>query len=319
MPRSKISQKKYSEKTQSEFRFCLALYDHDDYNRMENDKQISYMCKGDEICPTTDRFHYQVYIETKQIRLGTLFKRYPKTSFRRSNGKLLLCKYGPTANKAYAHKDGVNLYERGEAREWKGKLSDKELYCPDIGETLKPWQKNIIYTVSRKADDRDIYWLWSEGGGVGKTTFAKYLFCTQKDCIMLEGKAADIRNGILTYRQTNKRYPNIVVVNIPRCRDNQFVSWEGLENIKDMFFYSGKYEGGMICGPNPHLIVFSNSYPQVPKMSADRWNIYEIPTPTLPQQYLKPKILDWGTVIAPVNPHPSGDGTSPTNEEISNN
>ena len=43
-----------------------------------------------------------------------------------------------------------------------------------------------------------------------------------------------------------------------------------------MFFFSGKYEGGMVCGPNPHVLIFANDEPDTHKMSADRWIIKEL-------------------------------------------
>ena len=40
-----------------------------------------------------------------------------------------------------------------------------------------------------------------------------------------------------------------------------------------MFFYSPKYEGGMIDGPPPHVLVMSNDPPDLDKLSKDRWNV----------------------------------------------
>jgi len=54
------------------------------------------------------------------------------------------------------------------------------------------------------------------------------------------------------------------------------MSYTGMEEIKDMFFYSGKYEGGMVCGRNPHVMVFANEPPDYDKMSANRWKVTEI-------------------------------------------
>ena len=91
---------------------------------------------------------------------------------------------------------------------------------------------------------------------------------------MSGGKAADCRNCIVEYvKKHDGVTPEIVLVNIPKsfCRD--FVSYEGFENIKDMCFYSGKYEGGMVVGNSPHLFVFANFPPDEKKMSLDRWNI----------------------------------------------
>jgi hypothetical protein len=54
------------------------------------------------------------------------------------------------------------------------------------------------------------------------------------------------------------------------------VSFQGLEEIKDMLFYSGKYEGGMVCGPCPHMCIFANEPPELEKFSSDRWKVFKI-------------------------------------------
>jgi len=61
------------------------------------------------------------------------------------------------------------------------------------------------------------------------------------------------------------------LINIPKCQDH--ISWGGIEQVKDMFFYSPKYEGGMVCGPSPHVMIFSNKEPSMEAMSQDRWKI----------------------------------------------
>ena len=86
--------------------------------------------------------------------------------------------------------------------------------------------------------------------------------------IITSGKIADMKNSVLTYIQSTNMYPKYVLVNIPRV-NNGNVSIAGLECIKDMFFYSPKYEGGQVCGANPHIIVFANEEPEYHKLSAD--------------------------------------------------
>ena len=87
--------------------------------------------------------------------------------------------------------------------------------------------------------------------------------------------AEDMKNGIVMYEKTNGFLPKVVLVNIPRKRGNN-CNMEGLEAIKDMFFYSGKYEGGMVCGASPHVMVFSNFLPEYDSISEDRWHIWNI-------------------------------------------
>lgn len=49
-----------------------------------------------------------------------------------------------------------------------------------------------------------------------------------------------------------------------------------------MLFYSGKYEGGMVCGPSPHLCIFANERPDLIKLSSDRWKVFEIVETEMP-------------------------------------
>ncbi len=91
----------------------------------------------------------------------------------------------------------------------------------------------------------------------------------------MSGKSADMKNGIVQYIQKNEETPDIVLINVPRS-SQEYVSYEGIESIKDMFFFSGKYEGGMVCGANPHVYIFANEPPPTEKLSADRWKIIMI-------------------------------------------
>ena len=140
---------------------------------------------------------------------------------------------------------------------------------------MKIWQLQILDIVKEIPDDRTIFWYWSREGNIGKTQFCKYL-THHYGAICLSGKGADVRNGIVEYKKTNGDFPEIVLFPIPRSYNSDYLSYEALENIKDMYFYSGKYEGGMICGPPPHLFVFANEPPNEEKCSMDRWNIVNI-------------------------------------------
>lgn len=190
-----------------------------------------------------------------------------------------------------------NVFDHADAFHWekaKGNRASNFLYCGKDGDLLmsaghkvkravrtlaedqlRTWQHDIIATLKQEPDDRTIWWYWSKEGNVGKTTFCKYL-TLKFGAIPLAGKGADVRNGIVEYHKIHNDTPEVVLFPIPRSYNTDYVSYEGLENIKDMYFYSGKYEGGAICGNPPHLIVFANEPPKLDKMSADRWQVREI-------------------------------------------
>ncbi len=169
---------------------------------------------------------------------------------------------------------------------------DQVIYCskegsviekyglPNIPRPLKvinpdrPFQQEILKIVKGIPCDRKIFWYFGEGN-IGKTQFCKYL-SHHHDAICLSGKGADVRNGVVEYKKIHGDTPELVLFPIPRSYNTEYLSYEALENIKDMYFYSGKYEGGMINGNAPHLIVFANKPPDISKMSSDRWEIFYI-------------------------------------------
>lgn len=148
----------------------------------------------------------------------------------------------------------------------------KKLACED---NIYKYQENICKILRTEPDDRSIFWYYGEGE-IGKTTFCKYIFRTFENVVVLGGKSADMKNGIIEYKKNTGFLPEIILINLPRSFNNDYLSYTGIEEVKDMFFYSGKYEGGMIDGNCPHLFIFSNERPDVSKMSKDRWRIKQI-------------------------------------------
>ena len=137
---------------------------------------------------------------------------------------------------------------------------------------LRPWQLDILDILKKEPDDRTIHWFWSSAGGVGKTTFCKYL-TLKHGAIPLSGRGSDVRHGVCEHLKSTGMTPELCVFPIPRSYRSEYLSYEALENIKDMYFYSSKYEGGAVCGNSPHLIVFANHEPEAEKVSEDRWAI----------------------------------------------
>jgi len=184
----------------------------------------------------------------------------------------------------------VSVFENKRMHFDKAKAQDLDqvIYCskegsviekvglPNIPRPLKvinpnrPFQQEILEIIKGEPCDRKIFWYFGEGG-IGKTQFCKYL-SYKHNAICLSGKGADVRNGVCEYLKTNGDTPELVLFPIPRSYNTEYLSYEALENIKDMYFYSGKYEGGMINGNPPHLIVFANEPPDISKMSKDRWH-----------------------------------------------
>lgn len=123
-----------------------------------------------------------------------------------------------------------------------------------------PWALNLINIIEDEPEDRKIYWYWGKQGG-GKTAFIKYSII-RHGAVLINGSASNMKNGIIEYEKKNGVLPTLIMNNMGFDKDMSRVSYTGYEEVKDMCFYSGKYEGGMVCGNEPHLIIFANSPPE---------------------------------------------------------
>lgn len=134
---------------------------------------------------------------------------------------------------------------------------------------LYGWQVFLRMIVAGEPHVRKIMWYHSRDGAVGKSTMAKYL--VMDGALICDGKAADIKHQVLQYLQRTGETPKTIVWDIPRSMES-YVSYSGMESVKNMCFQSSKYEGGTVVGPPCHLIVFANFMPRLDQdMSRDRF------------------------------------------------
>ena len=185
-----------------------------------------------------------------------------------------------------ANRYGMKEDTRVDGPWYKGVVFDelaKELvYKIDI--ILRPWQLRIKEILDGPPDDRHIWWFWEPYGGLGKTTFQKWIYQEYKDVLVVGGKAADMKNAIIemTEKQTKAnmpiKLPKIIIMNLPKTFNVDYFSPSGTEEVKDMFFASGKYHGGMVSGRPPIVLIFANTEPpNVYDMAKDRWRLIRLP------------------------------------------
>lgn len=141
----------------------------------------------------------------------------------------------------------------------------------ELGLEYKWWQQEILDIIDKDpCFTREVYWYWDEVGGCGKSTFTKHL-CLKYGAVILSGKAADMQYAVYSM----KTKPKVIICDIPRTSEG-YLSYGGIEKIKDGCFFNSKYESGMCLFDNPHIICFANFAPQTQSMSADRWRITDI-------------------------------------------
>lgn len=133
------------------------------------------------------------------------------------------------------------------------------------------WQDELQqYLDESPDDDRKIHFYVDEEGNKGKTWFIRKWMTDHDDAQMFgPGKRDDIAYAV----DCTKR---IFFFNIPR--DNmQYLQYGVLESIKDRLVFSAKYQSSTkFLVHNPHVIVFCNEYPDMTKLSDDRYEIHVI-------------------------------------------
>lgn len=127
---------------------------------------------------------------------------------------------------------------------------------------LYGWQLELAEQLKQEPDNRTIFWYWSTKGGCGKSSMARWIIQgSGLTAIMAAGKAADMKHAVVTELAKGKDI-DVCIFDVPRS-SFQYLSYTGLEEIKNGVFYSSKYEGGQVCMPHPHVVVFANYPPDM--------------------------------------------------------
>lgn len=213
----------------------------------------------EEICPETKKAHLQGYVSFSNARcLLATRKRFTGLAHiekvRSAWASEEYCK------KVNTRLEGGELYLKGV----RAPVRD-----PMAGLTYRGWQMEIATILGTEAEGRNIFWYWEPLGGVGKSCFVKHLCLTMEGVLMMSGKAADMKYGIVKHLEKGLEF-NTLLIDLPRSRENK-VSYEGIEEIKNGCFYSTKFESGQVVMNFPHIVIFSNFEPKPDKMSKDRF------------------------------------------------
>lgn len=243
-------------------RWCFTLHNYTDSD-IENISSVcsnkaKYSIWSEELGKEGETPHLQGYIEfNSKVR--------PKNMFVNNTIHWEKSKGNRQQNIDYCSKENGNVYLNGKLKKPLKLITN-----------LYDWQQEIIDLVSAEADDRSIHWFHESEGNKGKSALTK-LLCAKYGAITLSGKGSDMKNGILQLHQEKGVYPEIVIIDIPRCVNiNNHISYTGVEEIKNGCFFSPKYEGGMCIFNSPHVLIFSNHDPPLDKLSTDRWIVKNI-------------------------------------------
>lgn len=141
-------------------------------------------------------------------------------------------------------------------------------------EQLLPHQRECVELARTVPDDRTIHWWCENTGNIGKSALVRHLVKNFR-CAMSAGKASDMKFIIVAYHAETGFWPDVVIFDVPRSCLN-YLSYTGMEEIKNGCFASSKYEGCTVLMPHPHVFVFANEEPNYEAMSSDRWVVHDL-------------------------------------------
>lgn len=218
-----------------------------------------------------DNWHYQCYV-------NCCSKRRPKelrnllSEMGMSNAYVTACSTaGTMALQNYCMKKD-DTYRAGP---WADRIIETTLPPydgEDLPKDLYPWQDFILGRLRQKPDDRTWNWIFDPEGCMGKSTFVKY--CDfHKKATTYSFMSADNLSYLVVKGGAKRAY----LFDLPRTKgkhDSMKDIYRTLESIKNGNVKTGKYEGGHLIMPPPHVWVFSNYMPDFTAGSTDRITVW---------------------------------------------
>lgn len=119
-------------------------------------------------------------------------------------------------------------------------------------------------------DPRKIIFVVDINGNQGKSWFARY-YCDMNEngMVVIPGKKADMAYTI-------NESCRVFFFDCPRSKQGDFIQYDFLEELKNGYFLSPKYESRIKKLATPHIVVLMNETPDMTKLSEDRYEIIRL-------------------------------------------
>ena len=135
---------------------------------------------------------------------------------------------------------------------------------------LRDWQRDLNGRLLRPPDSREIIFVVDQVGNKGKSWFARY-YCDMHDnaMILCPGKKADMAWWV-------REDCRVFFIDCPRSKQGEYIQYDFLEELKNGYVFSPKYESRAKKLATPHIVVCMNEMPDQSKLSADRYSIIRL-------------------------------------------
>lgn len=138
-------------------------------------------------------------------------------------------------------------------------LSSLQEFVPRLG-----WQTELSELLKSPVDRRKVYVVTDTVGDSGKTYFAEN-FDPTGSMIVNNGSFADIAYTFIQRECTR-------VVYFDYGRELETFPYRMVEALKNSVISSSKYESRSVRFEPVHVVIFTNTYVDLTKLSADRWH-----------------------------------------------
>lgn len=146
-------------------------------------------------------------------------------------------------------------------------MGNKELY---------PYQKDIIE--GKYYDFRTVNVVIDPSGNRGKTFTSYHAVCQGKGLYIPPlNDAKAVLEYICSFTK-GKPFPKTIIFDLPRAmsKDCLIGMYSAIEQVKNGFIYDTRYSGYSRWVDSPNIWVFTNTNPDLTKLSNDRWRLFNI-------------------------------------------
>jgi hypothetical protein len=230
--------------------------------------------------------HYQLAIKTKTLCLK---KPILEELTNCLNGFINLdIQFNYTEMKKYCEKETVFISEEYSGRimkqQWKLNFVERKPELKTVFDSPYPWQKFFLEEIlTGKPESRIVDWLIDPLGNTGKSSFARaYVSREPTDAILMKIDNLDrmelaLIQKISNYRDRYCKDPRIIFFDFPRATDFKKVvaATALMEDAKSGHLetsFGGRHREIQIG--NVHIIVMSNTSPDLSILSEDRWRLW---------------------------------------------
>ena len=145
----------------------------------------------------------------------------------------------------------------------------------DLIKQFYPWQASLYSMVMAAPDDRKIPLICDTTGNKGKSVFAKTLGYRHGACVIPLGlTSAQMKSAIVSAGPKT-----IYILDLPRNNKSYQEIFDTIEELKRGFVIScfhGKLKE--LYMSRPHVVCFTNEFPELSYLSFDMWDLYQIST-----------------------------------------